>query len=146
MKKLLLFLLLSLLSNFSYSAGKAIDFSLPVHGKEETFNLKDHLGKKIILINFWATWCTSCIEELPLLHALQKKHEGQEVLFIGLSAGDTTKKIDKFLKKYKFQYLILKDEEKKVSKAYGIESLPQTLVIDKNQDIIFQGHRPPEKI
>ncbi len=141
-----LLLLLALLTSPSLGIEKARPFSLPVHGKEESFKLEDHLGKKIILINFWASWCTSCIEELPLLHALQKKYEGADVLFIGLNAGDNAKKIQKFIERYKFKYLILKDEDKSVSKLYGIESLPQTLVIDKDQKISFQGHRPPEKL
>lgn len=97
-----------------------------------------------IVLNFWASWCTSCIEELPLLHGLQKS-KASNIKFYAISAGDTKKKIKKFTKKNPFHYEILMDKHKSYSKSVGISSLPVTLIIRKGQ-IVYEGHRPPARI
>jgi thiol-disulfide isomerase/thioredoxin len=135
-----LFLLLAL----NVAAETIKPFELPVHGETETFKLADALKKGKVLLNFWASWCTSCVQELPLLEALKTKNPG--VTFVAINAGDTPKAIAKFLKKYNFSYVIVKDEDKSLSKAMGVLDLPQTWVIGENGDVIFKGNRPPEKI
>lgn len=108
------------------------------------FRLSDYLGKQVIVINFWASWCPSCITEIPELHQLKKDHPN--ALYIGINAGERKSKVKRFLKKYKFNYIILMDKNRLISKSLGVESLPQTFVISKKKIITFRGHRPPKSL
>ena len=86
-------------ASFSIAAGEKVrPFELPYYEKNEVFKLSDHMGKKQIVLNFWASWCTSCIEELPLLKALKQKYP--QALFIAINSGERKKLVKKFLKKY----------------------------------------------
>ena len=116
-----------------------------------SFSLPDYQTGKVVslpkqktVINFWASWCTSCIQELPELHALKEKNPN--AIFIAINSGEKKKKIKKFLKRHKFNYMILEDPTKSVAGQYGIESLPRTLVIKKNKKISFSGDRPPKSL
>lgn len=141
MKKLFILFFLFSLSAFSTELK---EFKLKTYKDKKEFNLKDHLGKQIIVLNFWASWCTSCITELPELHALKKKYP--KALFIGINSGESEKFVKKFLRRYKFNYKILMDKTKSVAKSYGIDTLPRTIVIDINKKISFMGNRPPAKL
>ncbi|MCY4523353.1 MAG: TlpA disulfide reductase family protein [Halobacteriovoraceae bacterium] len=143
MYSLIYFVLFSFLP---YSYSKDIkDFSLPTYKDNKIFQLSKNLKKyDKILINFWASWCTGCIEELAELEALKNKYKN--VLFIAINAGEKKRKIDKFIKKYNFSYLILEDKDRLVSKKLNVKHLPQTIVIDKKKKILFRGDRPPKKI
>ena len=121
------------------------DFSLPVYNADSKFKLSEELKGKKILINFWATWCTSCIHEIPLLENLKEKY-GKDVVFIAVNAGEKSNLIDRFLKKYKFSYIILKDEDRSFSKSVGVDSLPVTMVLDQDRNIIYRGVVPPKEI
>lgn len=127
-------------STFAYEIKniKLIDFK---SDKEIAIDFSNE--KKIVVLNFWASWCTSCVGEIPLLHKLKEKYEKKGVLFYGVNAGDSKMKIKKFIRRYKFNYDVLKDANKKYSKSIGVESLPVTLVI-KDGKIVFEGFRPPE--
>ncbi|MBI2520283.1 MAG: TlpA family protein disulfide reductase [Bdellovibrio sp.] len=130
-----------LAGTFSYTS-----FSLPLFQSEETFISEQHVGKKIVVINFFASWCSSCIQELPELRALKEKYSGPDYLFIAVNAGESDSVIKKFLKKYAFPYLIVKDPERLISKKLGVDELPRTIVIDRTGKIIFDGNRPPSSI
>ena len=121
------------------------EFDLPVFSKKERVTLKS-LNNKKTLINFWATWCTSCIQEMPELHHLMDSDKKGEYNFIAISAGDTKRKIKKFVKKHGFRYKILMDKSREVSKKWGIDSLPITVILDKNRKVIFKGIRPPKSL
>jgi thiol-disulfide isomerase/thioredoxin len=112
------------------------------YAKGSSFKLQDHVGKKIIVLNFFASWCTSCIQELPLLHSLQEKYK-DDAHFIAINVGERPGIIAKFLKKHPFRYTILEDQDKRVTKQFGVEALPKTIVINKKGAISFRGDRPP---
>lgn len=138
-------ILLTLLFSFNAHAEKMKDFSLPIYQKTEKFNLGDELKGKKVLINFWATWCTSCIHEIPQLELLKAKY-GDSVTFVAVNAGEKTNLIDRFLKKYKFSYTILKDEDRSFSKSLAVESLPVTIVVDKNMNVVYRDVVPPKEL
>lgn len=142
MKRLVL--LLFLLS-FNAYAEKLPDFNLPVYNSDSKFQLSENLKGKKILINFWATWCISCIHEIPLLESLKEKY-GKDVVFVAVNAGEKSNLIDRFLKKYKFSFTLLKDEDRSFSKSIGVDSLPVTIVLDKDRNIIYRDVVPPKEI
>lgn len=114
-------------------------FSLPSYLDQNEYRY--HYGKKTV-INFWATWCISCIKEIPVLEKLKRENSGVE--FLAINAGDSRKKIKKFLKKTGFSYRILMDGSKDFSKGLNIFSLPQTIVVDRNGVIIYHKNIPPK--
>lgn len=141
MKKLFLLLFFSL----NIYADVVPDFNLPIYDTDSKFILSEKLKGKKVLINFWASWCTSCIHEIPLLENLKEKY-GSDVIFVAINAGEKSNLIDRFLKKYKFTYLILKDEDRSFSKSIGVDSLPVTIVLDQDRKIIYRGFTPPKEI
>lgn len=132
-----------LLLSIQVNAKNLDAFNLPIYKSKETYSYKAP-SKKKILINFWASWCTSCIQEIPILEKLKSDHP--EVEFIAINAGDTPRKIKKFLKKHGFSYTVLMDKDKEVSKGLGILSLPQTLVIEKDGTISYHKEVPPTSL
>ena len=94
-----------------------------------------------VVINFFATWCTTCEEEIPLLRGLKEKYP--EAVYVAVNAGDSDNKVRKFVKKYGFPWRVLLDADKSVAKTYGVPGLPVTMVIDKAGKIRFRSSRPP---
>jgi peroxiredoxin len=126
-------------------AGEAAppDFTLPdLQGKP--FHLQDVLGKRVVVINFWAAWCTSCKEEIPQLAAFQASAPDPDTLFLGVNVGENDKKAKRFQTKSKYPYTVLLDQDKSIAKAYAVVGIPQTLVISLDQKIVFRGSRPPK--
>lgn len=121
-------------------------FSLPIYSSKEqkTYRFPESMRSKKLVINFWAEWCTSCIQELPELEKL--KEDNPDVEFIAINAGDSLKKLKRFFKKYKFSYLILQDKDRSFSKSVGVRELPRTLLVDKKGKILYSGNRPPKKL
>lgn len=120
------------------------DFQLPTYSTNEMYYFSAKNLKNKVVINFWATWCTSCIQEIPLLEKLKK--DNPKVEFIAISAGDKPNKIKKFIDKYKFSYNILMDSDNSFSKSIGVINLPQTMVIEPGGKIIYHKDVPPEKL
>jgi len=111
----------------------------------KSFKLSDYKGK-VVVVNFWATWCEPCIEELPSLNNLfQKKIPGLEL--VSVSIDKNQKALDRFFarnKNVKVSFPILQDFDKKVSSLWGTYKVPETFIIDPSGRIIHKeiGIRP----
>lgn len=146
MKKILIIFCVVIFSvHNSVFAEKLPDFTLATFEKNESFVLSKEIQGKKVLINFWATWCTSCIHEIPLLESLKEKYK-DDVQFIAINAGEKNHLVNRFLKKYKFSYKQLMDNDRILSKALGVESLPVTIVIDQNLNILYRDVVPPKSL
>ena len=141
--KLILFFFLIL--SLKVEAAKMPDFNLHQYPEGQNFRLSENLKGKKMLINFWATWCISCIHEIPLLESLKSKY-GNDVIFISINAGEKSNLIARFLNKYKFSYIHLSDNDRLFSKELGVESLPITMVVDKDMNIIYRDVVPPKSL
>lgn len=114
---------------------KAPNFSLKsVDGK--TINLSDYKGK-IVIIDFWATWCPPCRKGIPDLISIQKEYN-KDVVIIGISLDDarTIKEVPGFIKDYGVNYPIVYGDENVVNAYGGIRSIPTAFVIDKKGNIV----------
>ena len=106
-------------------------FSLPdlegkVHGPKEWVG-------KVVIVDFWATWCTGCRETIPVLQRLQDKYGKQGLVVAGVSLDKGPKeKIAKFARKLKMGYQILWDAEDTQSKVFGFEGLPSVYVFGRD--------------
>ena len=83
--------------------------------------LSDYLGKKVVLLNFWATWCTPCAAELPHLNRLYAAHksDGLMVLGIAMDGPETIADVSSFSRRYGLSFPILLDEETRVVGVYN---------------------------
>ncbi len=118
----------------SKNVTKAPDFSLTdINGK--TIKLSDHKNK-VVILDFWATWCPPCRKGIPDLIQLQKKYKDQLVV-IGISLDtDTKKDVVPFAKEFGMNYPVVYGDQKVVMNYGGIEAIPTSFIIDKKGNIV----------
>ena len=107
-------------------AQTAPDFT--VHNGPQTIRLSQFRGKPVIL-NFWATWCAPCIDELPSLQELQKQRPDIQVLAV--SIDDDPAAYAAFLKQYDINLLAVRDGSQGANLQFGSVRVPETFVIDR---------------
>ena len=134
-------------SNANYNTGvvyseKAPDFTLKsIDGK--TIKLSDYKGK-IVIIDFWATWCGPCRKGIPDLIEIQKQYP-KDVVVLGISVDrETAKDVAPFVKNNKINYSVALFTEDVIKSFGGINSIPTSFVIDKKGNIVkkFVGLQP----
>ncbi|MEE9524839.1 MAG: TlpA disulfide reductase family protein [Thermodesulfovibrionales bacterium] len=122
-------------------SGKAPPFTLKdIDGN--TVSLSDYRGK-IVIIDFWATWCHECEDSSPELDRVYRKYRDRGVIFLGISldeGGDAIELVRKFIKKFNITFPILMGD-RKLANAYYIKGIPTTYVLDKDHNITarFEG-------
>jgi peroxiredoxin len=96
-----------------------------------TWRLGDLRGK-VVLINFWATWCPSCISEMPSLQNLiVKKMNDPSFVVLTIGFEDDPFKAYSYVKSNNYSFPVLKDPDSSAAKAYGLTGVPETFVVDK---------------
>ncbi len=110
------------------------------------FTLPDLEGKpraseewrgKVLLIDFWATWCAACRETIPALSRLQEKYGSRGLAVVGVSLDKgAASKVSRFAKKLKVNYQVLLDPDDTQSKAFGFEGLPSLYLFDRKGNLI----------
>ena len=88
------------------------------------------LRGKVVVLNFWATWCPPCIEELPSLMELQRRMP--EVAVVAISTDEDKAAYKQFLSEHSIQLRTINDSEQRVNRLYGTFRYPETYVIDRN--------------
>jgi peroxiredoxin len=104
----------------------APDFT--VKDSDHTVRLNDLRGK-IVVLNFWTTWCGPCVEEMPSLEQLQK-NMGSKITVLAVSTDDDNDAYHQFLKEYGIDFLTVNDQQKKSAELYGTTGQPETFIID----------------
>ena len=139
-KFLLLFLALTVASVFATSA-----FALGSGSQVENFTLKDLSGKsvslnqfkgKVVVLNFWASWCPPCRNEMPEFNEMSKefKKSGDAVLLaVNMTDGrrETKSKVENFIKETGYTMTVLLDSDQELAEYFGIRYIPSTFVINK---------------
>ena len=99
-----------------------------------TFRLADYRGKKAVLIDFWATWCPPCVDEIPTMKRIAKTYRNQGLEVVGVSLDRDEKALRDFVKREKLSYVQVFDKEKSqtITKSYGVWGIPSVFLIDKN--------------
>ena len=118
-----------------WSGGAAPPLALrDVRGNEH--KLSDYRGK-VVVINFWATWCDPCREEMPSMQRLQDKLAGKPFAILAVDFGEGAPRVNEFLKKVPVRFTVLLDRDTSVATAWKVKVLPTTLVIDPEQRIRY---------
>ncbi len=135
---LLLFAMPSYRQGEASIAGKtAQDFPLEIAGKPG--HLSDLKGK-VVVLNFWATWCPPCVEETPHLNRLQKYIESRNGVILGVAADEDPAVYEKFLRDQGVVFLNYRDPSTKenhsrIAQEYGTSMYPETYIIDRHGKI-----------
>jgi peroxiredoxin len=117
-------------ANAAGPGAQAPAFSEPdIHGRS-TIALKDLAGK-VVVLNFWATWCPPCKEEIPALKALQAAHKDKLVV-VGVSVFSSETATDLFEAEYKITYPMIFGSYELMEKYGRVRTIPSTFLIDKN--------------
>ena len=110
----------------------AEDFTLPLVGGDK-LRLSAQRGK-VVLINFWATWCPPCREEMPAMERLWQQQKGQGLVLVAVSVDTDTKKVKPYLDEHKLTFPVGLDPKMDLANAYGVRAVPSSFVVDR------QGH------
>ena len=99
-----------------------------------TFRLADYRGKKAVLIDFWATWCPPCVDEIPTIKRIAETYRNQGLEVVGVSLDREEKALRDFVKREKLSYVQVFEKEKAraITKSYGVWGIPSVFLIDKN--------------
>jgi peroxiredoxin len=103
---------------------------------------RSDFGGRLLVLNFWATWCPPCIEEMPSLDEFQKRLGPQGVVVVGVSVDRSEKAYRDFLQRAKVSFLTARDPEAGISADYGTFKYPETYVIDASGKVV-QKHIGP---
>ena len=135
---LVLFALPSYRQGEASIAGKrADDFALTIDGRAQ--RLSDYRGK-VVVLNFWASWCPPCVEEAPALNRLQRHIEPNGGTILGVSIDEDPAAYEKFLKDFAVDFPTwrdpnVRDNKSKIALGYGTSLIPETYVIDRQGKI-----------
>ncbi len=117
------------------------------HRNEANFTLTDLRGKtwtlrdlrgKVVLVNFWATWCPPCRKEMPDLETLYRRFGRQGLVILGISDEEAAK-VKPFIEQQKVTYPVLLDPGRRVNELFQIEGIPKTFIYDREGKIVAQS-------
>lgn len=109
---------------------KAPDFDLAAQSGGERASLSEHAGK-VVIVDFWATWCKPCKQSFPFYQSLVEKHGG-EVVVLGIAEDDEPAGIEAFAEETGVKFPLAWDDGKSVAKSYDPKSMPTSYLIDRN--------------
>ncbi len=122
--------------------GPTPEFSLSTpDGKK--ISLKDFRGK-IVLLNFWASWCVPCREEMPAMEKLYQEYKQKNFVILAIAVKDRKQDAIDFVKELKISYPVALDPEAQVGSLYGAWGLPATYLIGPNGEGLARGWGPAE--
>jgi len=114
----------------------APDFTLDRVGAPGKLQLASLRGK-VVVLNFWASWCYPCNQEAPTLQAAAKRY-GNRIVVLGVDVNDPKSDARKFARKFKLTYPLVHDNHNVTSPKYGLTGLPETFFIDRTGKLV--GH------
>jgi len=124
----------------------APDFKVAEVASKKTLSLTNYRGK-VVILDFWATWCGPCRRSIPELNAIVERHKGQEFALIGISDEDKDT-LKTFLKTNTLTYTVASDPTRQANKDYLVNALPTTFLIDQDGVVreVFVGSADMKKL
>lgn len=122
--------------------GSAPDFTLK-SDSGNNLRLSEHRGE-VVMINFWASWCGPCRQEMPILDELQQRYSKAGFTVLGVNVEQDNTTAVKLLKGMDLSFPILFDPTSKVSEMYDVSAMPSTVMVDRdgNMRYLHRGYKP----
>jgi peroxiredoxin len=107
----------------------------------------DKLKGQVVMLNFWASWCGPCRQEMPLLDQMHKRYSALGFTMIGVNVEANTQDAEKWLSQTPVTFPVLFDKENKVSKMYDVNAMPSTVFIDRKGNVryLHRGYKPGDE-
>lgn len=114
----------------------APDFALKSMGGAN-LRLSEHVGE-VVVVNFWATWCGPCREEMPVLERLHRQYGKAGLLVLGINMDENTDGARAMTRRLDVTFPVLFDTDKRVAKGYKVASMPATFIVDRDGRVRHQ--------
>ena len=127
------------------ASAAAPDFTLPT--RDGGSLSLDQLKGQVVMINFWATWCGPCRQEMPLLQQIQSKYEPLGFTLLGINVEPDSAAAKTWLTQVPVSFPILFDVQNKVAESYGVQGMPSSVFIDRSGNVRFvhRGYQPGDE-
>jgi len=102
--------------------------------------LPDNLSGKVVLVDFWASWCAPCVRSFPVMDALQKKYGPQGFVVIAVSVDENQSDLDQFVKKHPVSFTVVHDVTQKLVAQADILTMPGSFLLGRNGKVAFVHH------
>jgi len=127
--------------------------SQPLTGVAPDFTLKSNQGKnlrledyrgQVVMMNFWASWCGPCRQEMPLMDDLFKQYQKMGFTILAVNVDEDTRDAEKFLRSVPVSFPVLYDNESRISELYDVDAMPTTVMIDRDghKRFLHRGYKP----
>jgi len=138
-------LAISLAALATTPTGPAPAFTLASRAGQEV-SLAQYKGQ-VVMINFWASWCGPCRQEMPLLESIYKKYNRMGFTMLGVNVEPDSNAANEWLKATPVSFPILYDRDSKVSKLYDVAGMPSTVIIDRSGKlrVLHRGYKPGDE-
>lgn len=112
----------------------------------DNVRLEEHRGD-VLLVNFWASWCGPCRQEMPILERIHNRYENAGFKVLGVNVDKKEDKARKIAERSGVTFPLLLDTQQQVSEQYGLEGMPYTVLIDRDGNIryIHTGYKPGDE-
>lgn len=146
----------ALLAGLLLMAGAPASATGPVNTPAPDFTLKATDGEnlrfaeyrgQVVLVNFWASWCGPCRQEMPLLDQLHKKYAPLGFTVLGVNVDQDAKQARAMLDKVPVTFPVVLDSQSAVSKSYQVVAMPTTVIVDRsgNARYVHHGYKPGDE-
>lgn len=121
----------------SSSANSSIAPSFALPSRSGDMVSLDQLKGQVVMLNFWASWCGPCRQEMPLLDQMHKRYSSLGFTLLGVNVEANTQDAEKWLTQTPVTFPVLFDKENKVSKLYDVSAMPSTVFIDRKGNVRY---------
>lgn len=121
-----------------FQGGLAPEFALPVmNGKFErpTLRLSD-LDGKVVILDFWASWCSPCREQAPIVERVAQRFAPRGVTLVGIATSDQRRAAENYAKTHPSAFPAVYDQDEATARSYGVQGLPTLAVVDRTGKIV----------
>lgn len=127
------------------SASMAPSFTLPSRAGDNVSLAQ--LKGRVVMLNFWASWCGPCRQEMPLLDQMHKRYSALGFTLVGVNVDANSKDAEEWLSKTPVSFPVLFDRESKVSAMYDVKAMPSTVFIDRKGNVryLHKGYKPGDE-
>lgn len=132
----------SSLASSGLTGQPAPDFALK-SSTGENLRLSEYRGD-VVMINFWATWCGPCRQEMPLLDELYSRYQRVGFSLLGINIDDDSRRAIDMASELGVSFPVLFDAGKDVSRLYAVEAMPATVLVDREGNVrnVYHGYKP----